>query len=279
METTSIANLYAPNEGLTADFNPKWIRQLDAVVLLFITTIGVIGNTMVGLSFFLSNQLRTKTNILVVNLATADFFTCTTLPIVAWSLLVESDEEANAVYAPCAIVLVLTQSFIGCSIITLALIALNRWMLISRRRELYDKVCQYRVILGALVISWLLPLIVTITPILAGVGVIGYDKWSHNCALLADHPYSYLYKVILLSSLMPAPMTIIMFCYWSIFKHVKSHNMKIQQSTTEASRTISDTLSGFRYVIVSKVISKKCFVLFCYQSCFQNIANDRSLLR
>lgn len=81
-------------------FNPRWIRILDAILLILITVIGMTGNTLVILSVCLSHKLRTKTNIFVVNLAFADFFTCCTLPVVAWSLLAESEPEMEAVDSP-----------------------------------------------------------------------------------------------------------------------------------------------------------------------------------
>lgn len=225
---------------------PRWIRCVDAFFLIMITVAGLIGNSMVCIAFFLSNKLRTKTNIFVVNLSLADFFTCTTLPIVAWSLLVETEYGASKVNTPCAITLVMTQCFIGCSVLSLTMIALNRWMLIARRRELYDKIYRYRVIFSAQVTSWVFPLLVTVAPLLLGIGSIGYDHKSRNCALMPDHPYSYTYKVVLLTCLMPGPMSLILYCYWSVFKYVKSHNMKIQQSQSEASRTITETIGSSR---------------------------------
>lgn len=215
------------------------VRRIDALLLLVITVVGLIGNAMVCLAFLLSYKIRTKTNILVVNLALADFLTCATMPVFIWSLLVDTESDAEAVDIPCEVFLLLSQTFIGCSILTLTLIAVNRLMLAANRREVYDKFCRFRFIFPALIISWTFPLLVSATPIAFGIGEVGYDMWSCNCAMLRDHPSSYSYKIILLSCLMPFPMVVIIYSYYCIYKHVKSHNTKIQQLQTDTSRTIS----------------------------------------
>ncbi|KAJ8027626.1 G-protein coupled receptor moody [Holothuria leucospilota] len=189
---------------------------------------------MVFLAFCLSKKIRTKTNIFVVNLSVADFLTCTSIPVVSWSLLINDEEDVLLVDLPCRITIVLGQCFIGCSIITLAMIALNRWMLITKKRVLYHKFYRFKSIVVMLSFSWLLPLFVVVTPLLFDIGKVGYDEWSHNCALIEVHPHSYTFKIFLLLCLVPVPGSLIIYCYWSLFKYVKEHNSKISQGITEA---------------------------------------------
>ena len=58
-------------------------RLVVGVCYCFLTPIGLLGNFLVVLSFFISKTLRTPTNILVVNLAFADFLACAVAPFFA----------------------------------------------------------------------------------------------------------------------------------------------------------------------------------------------------
>lgn len=204
------------------------LRVIDAIVLMTITVIGVVGNTLVFIAYCVSYKIRTKTNIFVINLAAADFMTCSLLPIVSWSLLIKVDGIAHWLDVLCGFTIGAIQAFASCSIMMLASIAANRFVLITRSRETYKSLYQNKFIAVWLILSWTYPVLVVTVPLLFGVGHLGFDPEIHACGARADNPRSYLYDAIVVGIVIPLPAVVTIYCYGGIYFYIKSHNRNLE---------------------------------------------------
>ncbi|KAJ8024923.1 G-protein coupled receptor moody [Holothuria leucospilota] len=236
MEASSSA---VPNS--TPDFETlsKHLLKFDGVIYLLISLLGIAGNTMVFIAFAISKKLQTKTNIFVVNLAFADFVTSLLLPIFAWSLISDIYVIHPWIDVICALAMGFAQVSVGCSLITLAFIALNRLILITRNRKTYVRIFRTRNCVFFLVIAWLAPMVADVTPLLFGIGELGFDQHAHICGAKSNNPYSYTYDVIIVGSYIPIPMLIIVYSYARIFRYIAIHNKKLS-----ASQSISSDLQA-----------------------------------
>ncbi|KAJ8024382.1 G-protein coupled receptor moody [Holothuria leucospilota] len=206
----------------------KGDRLVASVVILLSMIAGIVGNTLVVIAFSLSRRLRTKTNVFVVNLATADILTCVSLPVVVLVLLLDVDMPAeNWLNTLCAFNFAVTQIFIGTIFTTLALIAVNRYILITKSKETYKRIFRRKFIFLFLCMSWLYPTLFVVLPLISGIGRIGYNYKVHTCGVRAEHSGSLLYSAIVSSSL-TIPTTMIIYCYGGIYLFLRRRNKQMQ---------------------------------------------------
>ncbi|XP_038061678.1 octopamine receptor beta-1R-like [Patiria miniata] len=165
--------------------------------------VGTIGNSLVILAVLLSKKLRTTTNAFVVNLSVADLLTCLVLSVnVALGAL---DKRALMVSGRpwewdgygLGFILLTT---LGCSIITLMCIALNRWLLITRPLTTYRNVYTPRKIAVYLVCAWVIPLVFTFIVVLR---------------LMTRHV-----SVAFAIAMFPIPLILIIACYVLIWRRI-----------------------------------------------------------
>ena len=111
-------------------------RIVVATAFSIAALLGIFGNSLVIFSVFASTKLRTPTNAFVVNLSIADLITSLVIP---WNVgILLSTKEYPIKDWGCAIVAGILFTCIGTSLFTLASIALNRLMLITRPMRTYS---------------------------------------------------------------------------------------------------------------------------------------------
>ncbi|XP_068598494.1 G-protein coupled receptor 84 [Brachionichthys hirsutus] len=116
---------------------------------------GTIGNLMTVLAFVLDPHLRTRFNVLIVNLAVADLLYCTVLqPISVDSYLHLRWRSGPTWCRVFGLLLFLSNSV---SIITLCLVAVSRYLLVAQR-AVFDRVSSRWGLITVLVSSWALAL-------------------------------------------------------------------------------------------------------------------------
>ncbi|KAJ8024590.1 Melatonin receptor type 1C [Holothuria leucospilota] len=232
----------------TAEEISQSLRTADATILAVASIVGLLGNSLVFISFCLSRKIRSKTNIFVVNLSVADFLTCCFLPVIAWSLLVETDQIDSKMDTMCGFTTAAVQQLSGCSVLTLTAIAINRYILITKTLPTYKMVYDHKYMLIWLTVTWLFPFLPGIVPLLFGVGHLGFDKDLHACGAKTDNANSHLYDFIFVGILIPGPMLVTIFCYVRIYLYIANHNKHLKQNPagTRKLRTFNSFRSLFK---------------------------------
>ncbi|XP_036955738.1 G-protein coupled receptor 84-like [Acanthopagrus latus] len=116
-----------------------------------VTIIGTVGNLMTILAFAIDPHLRTRFNVLIVNLALADLLYCTILqPISVDSYLHLRWRTGQLWCRIFGLLLFLSNSV---SIITLCLIAGGRYLLVAKR-AVFDRVFSDRGLILLLISAW-----------------------------------------------------------------------------------------------------------------------------
>ena len=139
---------------------------LFVVAFLIIATLTVIGNIVVILAVFSNHRLQNPANFLIVNLAISDFFQgALTMPLRIAELLNSSDHTL----IQCDLVISLTILFHSASNFNLALIALDRFIAVSKPFAYANvmKTSSYKIVIA---LTWLFCLI------LSGCPVVGWRK-------------------------------------------------------------------------------------------------------
>lgn len=120
-----------------------------------VTVTGTVGNLMTILAFILDSRLRTRFNVLIINLAVADLLYCTILqPISVDSYLHLRWRSGQHWCSIFGLLLFLSNSV---SIITLCLVAVSRYLLVAKR-AVFDRFFSGRGLILLVISAWALGL-------------------------------------------------------------------------------------------------------------------------
>ncbi|XP_022096740.1 octopamine receptor 1-like [Acanthaster planci] len=226
-------------------------RQIISAMFIVATVVGSLGNSFVLAAVAMSRKLRTTTNVFVVNLAFGDMLTCLFLPWQAVAILGSDGWPIPAARWVCAMagfVIVVTY---GCSINNLALIAVNRWVGITKSCFTTRRIYTTRKLALMVIFSWALPLCCGLTPVLTDFGKLGYEKLYSTCTWDRSNPYSFYYNILVTAIYYPVQLIIIVVCYTSIFCYVRKTSQKMARIDAPS---VSDKVSGG---VSSRVMRKK----------------------
>ncbi|XP_022096744.1 melatonin receptor type 1B-B-like [Acanthaster planci] len=131
-------------------------RQILAAICIIVTILGGVGNSFVIVAVGTDKKLRTATNVFVVNLAVADVVACLFMPWQAVAMLGGGEDwplpDAPWLCAMAGFAVVVT---LGCSINNLALIAINRWVGITKSRSTTRRIYTAHKLTLMVIFSWL----------------------------------------------------------------------------------------------------------------------------
>ncbi|XP_038044486.1 melatonin receptor type 1B-B-like [Patiria miniata] len=223
------------------------MRQIIAAMCTTTAIVGLIGNALVIIAVRLSKKLRTVTNVFVINLSISDLISCVCLPWEVVAVLGEDGWPLPQAEWLCAVTSIFIIISTGCSVTNLALIALNRWVRITKSPVLARRIYARRNIIFMVIFSWLMPLCVTLIPPLTGFGELGYEPRYSSCSWVKANPYSSHHSVIVGVFYFPIPLITIGFCYGSIFRYVvKTSRRMAQHEVNSVSGLVSASDSSMR---------------------------------
>lgn len=207
----------------------------------FISLLGMIGNSFVLIAVASSESLRTIPNVFIVNLAVADLLYCLALPLHVVSVMGQYHQSFDKM---CFAFLFIAHSSAGCSVCTLASIALNRLVLIVSPNKYYGLIFRKKVLVLWIVLMWIYTLsIAGIPPVALGIGKLTFDPTLHYCRTPKTLESSRYYDTVLIYGYFPFQMVIIFVCYFGVLVRVYLHNQTMMRYRAQHTNSI-----GGRYV-------------------------------
>lgn len=206
-----------------------WRDILFVAVLLLIAVVTVIGNVLVILAVLSNRRLQNPANYLIVNLAISDFFQgALSLPIRTAGSLNTSNESL----VPCDVVISLIILFHSAANFNLALIALDRFIAVSRPFSYANgvKTFGYKIVIG---LTWLFCLI------LSGCIIVGWRKHPENAGKICRFGTTLTdeYLIMYVCIVDVTPLTIMMITYTYIFRatrrhisHIRAHEIAVNNA-------------------------------------------------
>ncbi|XP_038073976.1 alpha-1D adrenergic receptor-like [Patiria miniata] len=269
MTTTAMMETTTQGDGRNFRFEDPVQRIIIGCVYCLVAVVGFAGNSMVILAVILSRKLQTRTNAFVVNLALADLVTCSTAPFIALSLFSMNGWPLPLIV--CSVMAGLFYTSLACSIINLALIAINRFVLITKSSKTYRSVYTPKKIAAMLVFTWGYPALVSCFP-LFGIGKWGYSEKYKTCTQDTSHKNTGLFSLLGSVLVYPIPLIILFVCYFKIYRHITGHMRKMSGKGVELAETSNSAtastkrLSRNRPASFSKrqvEITKNLFYVVC----------------
>lgn len=164
-----------------------------------ISILGTIGNCLFLFAMVTTPQLHNPCMGLIANLCITDLLSC----IVASPLAIRNNvvSHSYASYPLCKMGHVLTGTFAGVSILTLTVLACNRYVVIVRPHSGYRKYCQMKLVVIYSLLMWVTILPLVVMPIITGSVEF---KFKYGCYYSADE-YNWMRRTIILAAYVVLP--------------------------------------------------------------------------
>lgn len=199
-------------------FDEKTKRFLLALSYWVIFATGLAGNGLVIFAVLRFRKLRTVTNTFVVNLAVSDFIGCFLLPPTTVSYVAGDLPLSNSF---CGVMVGAIHVMFGASVSNLALISVNRYVLIVHPKVRYLRFYKKQNVLLMIITSWIYSVIIVCLPPIIGIGDLGYSKENRVCGIDTKHPLDLHYTAIRSILGLTPCLTVAIACYVSIFWFVR----------------------------------------------------------
>uniref|UniRef100_A0A8P4KHG4 Opsin 4a (melanopsin) n=1 Tax=Dicentrarchus labrax TaxID=13489 RepID=A0A8P4KHG4_DICLA len=194
-------------------------------VILAIGITGMIGNFLVLYAFCKSRSLRTPANMFIINLAITDLLMCVTQTPIFFITSMHTrwifGEKGCEVYAFCGAL------FGICSMITLTVIAVDRYFVITRPLTSIGVLSRKRALL-ILMAAWAYSLAWSLPPFFGWSayvpeGLMTSCTWDY----MTFTPSVRAYTMLLFIFVFFLPLFIIIYCYFFIFRAIRTTNQAV----------------------------------------------------
>ena len=157
---------------------------LESVFLVFVSAMGTFGNILVIAAVCNTSVLRTRSNIFIIFLAAMDLITCSILaPFFILTLLNGGWPYAD-IY--CKVLGYAALMCLAMSVTTLGLIAITRYVAVTRPKYVFRKQCNGYIILLAFTVLVTLNILIVILPEVVHFGTVGYNPNLGHCSMVCD---------------------------------------------------------------------------------------------
>ncbi len=212
-----------PHLGISEDLYSYTVRVIFAVIFLLFCISGTVGNSSVIIAVLLSRKLQTPTNAFVVSLAITDLITSVFTPFHAASLLSPNGWPLPDAKWLCTIAGFQTYNCVLGSLLSLAAISVNRYILITKPFKTYQKIYT-PVNIGIMVAAtWLLPSSLYLS--LKSIFNFGYNKKFFLC-IENPLPQNEFAVILLEVVIILLVLSIILTSYILVFRYVRQHYNK-----------------------------------------------------
>uniref|UniRef100_A0A671TBS6 Melanopsin-A-like n=1 Tax=Sinocyclocheilus anshuiensis TaxID=1608454 RepID=A0A671TBS6_9TELE len=201
---------------------PDHAHYTIGAVILAVGITGMLGNFLVIYAFSRSRTLRTPANMFIINLAITDFLMCATQAPIFFTTSMHKrwifGEKGCELYAFCGAL------FGICSMITLMVIAVDRYFVITRPLASIGVLSQKRALL-ILLIAWAYSLGWSLPPFFGWSayvpeGLLTSCTWDY----MTFTPSVGAYTMLLFTFVFFIPLIVIIYCYFFIFRSIRSTN-------------------------------------------------------
>lgn len=201
------------------------IRTAMYVWGIFIATVGAGGNFMIIISIYLNKKLRQYPNIYVGSLALADFLVCTMIMPYTTSIYKATSLDSRI----CEFMAGACITMLASSWMNMSAVAINRYVLLVRGKETYDRLFTQKTVVMSLAFIWSYPILLLIPPMF-GFGLFEFNPPMGICTFKAQHADTYIYANIFLGLICYAPcLTACIYCYVKIFDWLKQHRQRLHK--------------------------------------------------
>ncbi|XP_041670853.1 melanopsin-A-like [Cheilinus undulatus] len=231
---TAVSGSLVPNHPFPTVDVPDHAHYTIGVVILAVGITGMLGNFLVMYAFCRSRSLRTPSNIFIINLAVTDFLMCLSQTPVFFVTSMHKrwifGKKGCELYAFCGAL------FGICSMMTLMVIAVDRYIVITRPLASLGVMSRRKalsIVAGAWVYSmgWSLPPFFGWSAYVPE-GLMTSCSWDY----MTFTPSVRSYTMLLFTFVFFIPLSVIIFSYCCIFRAIRHTTRAITKINSEGTR-------------------------------------------
>ncbi|XP_013784556.1 histamine H2 receptor-like [Limulus polyphemus] len=224
-----------------------------SVIIITVMLAAVVGNILVILTVFKQRNLRSKTNVFLVNLAVTDTLTAVLNMPISLITLINGDWIFGDVL--CKFNGFTMAMFLICSIQTIMCIAIYKYISITRP---FSNAMTSRRIAAIIATIWFWSALCASAP-LFGWNKIVYKLGSTQCGpSLPDEWLDYSHSIVINVTNYILPLSVMMFSYYYIFKEIHEHTHRMIKTSNF---TLENSLVQQKSVTVTLFLVMTCFLL------------------
>ena len=199
-----------------------WEQVLTGIFIGLIAVLGIMGNSIIILAVSFSCKLQTSTNAFVTSLSIADLITSVFLLFYMISVLGRNGWPIPQAQWLCAFTAFMLYMCRGASLYTMAAIAINRLLLITKP-SLYKRVFVSQKLAICVAIPWIITGVAIIVLLATGLSAFGYDEADIACAIDNTHDKAKVVSLFTTLVAFPIPLLICTACYIQIYIYLRKH--------------------------------------------------------
>ncbi|XP_061611133.1 melanopsin-A-like isoform X2 [Phyllopteryx taeniolatus] len=263
------AGAVAPSHPFPTVDVPDHAHYTIGVVILAVGITGILGNFLVIYAFCRSRSLRTPSNIFIINLAVTDFFMCATQAPVFFITSMHKrwifGKRGCELYAFCGAL------FGICSMMTLMVIAVDRYVVITRPLASLGAMSR-RKALSIVAVAWLYS---------AGWSLPPFFGWSAYVpeGLMTSCSWDYMtftptvrsYTMLLFTFVFFIPLFVIIFCYCCIFRAIRHTTQAFEKincaGTRESAKRFHKMKSEWKMAKIALIVILLFIISWAPYSC------------
>ena len=205
-----------------------------AIILLLEFIIGSFGNSLVILAVIIFKEVRTTTNVFLVNLAVTDLLVSLLCLLLSFVTYMDTSNAFHFVPSAtyCFVAVTILLVCVGCSALSLASIAFQRCILITRTSQIHHMIFQKKTLCIWIIFLWILPLLL-VMPNLFFLWQQAQHQQLSNCHELHQANLQLYVKVVIVICYCLLPLLVIILCYINIYTFIRNHRRKMRDSALE----------------------------------------------
>ncbi|KAM9425195.1 melanopsin-A-like [Pholidichthys leucotaenia] len=248
---------------------PDHAHYTIGVVILAVGITGLLGNFLVIYAFCRSRSLRTPSNIFIINLAVADFLMCLTQTPIFFITSMHKHwifgKKGCELYAFCGAL------FGICSMITLMVIAVDRYIVITRPLASLGVISRKKAF-TTVAAAWLYSMGWSLPPFFGWSayvpeGLMTSCSWDY----MTFTPSVRSYTMLLFTFVFFIPLSIIIFCYCCIFRAIRRATRAItkinHQGTRDSAKRFHKMRSEWKMAKIALIVILLFIISWAPYSC------------
>jgi len=223
------ASLVNTNSNVILEMWDLSTRSVLSTTMLLVMTVAIVGNLLVITVILQNRGMRTRTNMFLCSLAISDFL-CAVFDMPFSLVTVLTGRWMFFEYeALCQLNGFLMPLFFINSTHTLMYIAIHKYVSI---RFPFSVVLTERRILAMIAAAWAWAAVVS-TLTVTGLSTVHHKLYTTQCgATIPKEAKAFSHLALVLVTCYVVPLSVIIFCYSSLFHHIREHGDRLEMTST-----------------------------------------------
>jgi len=208
----------------------RWLVVLESVAFFAVILTAFLGNTMLCLAFYKTRSLlRSPQNYYLISLAATDILNAVVCMPITLAVIIEGTWPFGDIV--CQFQGTMISVLATVSLLTLAMIAVNRYMKIVRSPSLYQKVLSKRNVLKSIAMSWIPTALLISSAFFIRKKVFSFHPGKCLCfgkiELKGVGIHSLISYLIFVSLSFPP----IVFSYYKVLRKIRAHFVQVRTAS------------------------------------------------